>query len=65
MAVQGVASYYDVKLPSGEKLEGLVWWYRNPGLECADIKGYIAFYDEKVDTFIDGEKVARPRTHFG
>jgi len=63
---KGVASYYDVKHPKLEsKLEGIVWWYRNPNLECADIKGYIAFYDEKVDTFVDGDKVPRPRTQFG
>ena len=63
--VQGVANYYDVKLPGGEKQEGIVWWYRNPNLECADIKGYVAFYDEKVDVFVDGDKVPRPKTHFG
>jgi uncharacterized protein (DUF427 family) len=60
---QGVASYYDIELPSGPKLEGLVWWYRNPSTECADIKGYVAFYDEKVDVFLDGQKAPRPRTH--
>ncbi|KAI0051217.1 DUF427-domain-containing protein [Auriscalpium vulgare] len=61
---KGVAGYYDVKLPSGEKRDGLVWWYRNPTVECADIKGYVAFYDEKVDVFVDGVRVDRPSTHF-
>ena len=28
------------------------------------IAGLVAFYDEKVDTFLDGEPVARPRTKF-
>ncbi|KAI0029444.1 DUF427-domain-containing protein [Vararia minispora EC-137] len=59
---KGVASYYDVKLPSGETLDGVVWWYRNPSVECAEIRTYVAFYDEKVDVFINGEKVPRPRT---
>ncbi|KAI0043809.1 DUF427-domain-containing protein [Auriscalpium vulgare] len=53
---KGVASYYDVNLPSGKK-EGLVWWYRAPNLECAEIRGFLAFYDEKVDVFVDGKKV--------
>ncbi|KAI0260748.1 DUF427-domain-containing protein [Gloeopeniophorella convolvens] len=61
---KGVASYYDVKLPSGESREGLVWWYRNPTTECADIRGYVAFYDEKVDVFVNGVKMERPKTHF-
>jgi uncharacterized protein (DUF427 family) len=52
-------------MPDGEKLDGLVWWYRNPNTECTDIKGFVAFYDEKVDVFIDGKKVDRPRTQFG
>jgi uncharacterized protein (DUF427 family) len=63
--LKGVASYYDVKHPSGEKMEGIVWWYRNPNPECEGIRGFVAFYDEKIDTFIDGERVARPRTHAG
>jgi hypothetical protein len=28
------------------------------------IAGLVAFYDEKVDTFLDGEPVERPRTKF-
>ncbi|KAI0061736.1 DUF427-domain-containing protein [Artomyces pyxidatus] len=60
---KGVAAYYDVNVPSGKK-EGIVWWYRNPTLECADVKGYVAFYDEKVDVFVDDVKVERPKTHF-
>ncbi|KAI0264377.1 hypothetical protein BC834DRAFT_882795 [Gloeopeniophorella convolvens] len=57
---KGIANYYDVNLPSGKK-EGLVWWYRAPIPECSEIKGLVAFYDEKVDVFLDGVKVERPR----
>ncbi|KAI5115830.1 hypothetical protein M0805_009640 [Coniferiporia weirii] len=54
---KGVASYYSVRLPNGGNLhENIVWWYRNPIMECIDIKGYLAFYDEKVDVWVDGEK---------
>jgi uncharacterized protein (DUF427 family) len=51
-------------MPKGQRFEGLVWWYRNPNTECSDIKGYVAFYDEKVDVYVDGALVPRPRTHF-
>jgi uncharacterized protein (DUF427 family) len=52
-----VANYYKIKLPSGEK-DGLVWWYKSPTAESASIKGYLAFYDEKVDVWVNGKKQA-------
>ncbi|KAI9057264.1 DUF427-domain-containing protein [Trametes sanguinea] len=61
---KGVASYYNVQLPSGELVEDIVWWYRTPQLECAEIKGCAAFYNEKVDIYIDGVLQERPETHF-
>ncbi|GBE88016.1 hypothetical protein BKA93DRAFT_827453 [Sparassis latifolia] len=51
---KGVANYYHIQLPSGKVHENIVWWYRAPQLECAEIKGYAAFYDEKVDVWVDG-----------
>ncbi|KAF8626929.1 hypothetical protein AX17_006430 [Amanita inopinata Kibby_2008] len=57
---KGEANYYHVKLPSQEKFENVVWWYRSPLPECGAVKGYLSFYDEKVDVFIDGEKQPRP-----
>jgi len=59
--MQGVANYYKVKLPSGEE-DGLVWWYKAPTAESANIKGYMAFYDEKVDVWVDGVKQPKPLT---
>ena len=50
---QGVANYYSVQLSTGETFENIIWWYRVPLPECADIKGYVAFYDETVDTYFD------------
>ncbi|KAI0319214.1 DUF427-domain-containing protein [Amylostereum chailletii] len=61
---KGTASYYDIDLPSGLK-DGLVWWYKTPTLESAEIKGFVAFYDEKVDVWVDGVKVPRPESIFG
>ncbi|TFY78479.1 hypothetical protein EWM64_g5538 [Hericium alpestre] len=57
---KGVANYYNVNMPSGKKHENIVWWYRSPLPDCVDIKGYVAFYDEKVDVWVDGEKAKRP-----
>jgi len=59
---KGVASYYNVTLPSDEKKDNIVWWYRSPNIEVAQITGFVAFYDEKVDVWIDGVKVDRPKS---
>jgi len=56
---KGVANYYSVRLSSGQLAENVVWWYQNPVVECSAIKGYVAFYDEKVDVWVDGVKQAR------
>ncbi|KAG5333943.1 hypothetical protein C0989_004592 [Termitomyces sp. Mn162] len=56
---KGEAEYYHVRIPSKKRQDDVVWWYRNPTLECAAIRGYVAFYDEKVDVWVDGEKQDR------
>ncbi|KAI0926005.1 hypothetical protein AcW1_008292 [Taiwanofungus camphoratus] len=61
---KGVANYYNVRLPSGEVVQNIVWWYRTPQPECGEIKGFAAFYDEKVDVWVDGVKQQRPVSHF-
>ncbi|KAG5221216.1 embryo defective, eukaryotic translation initiation factor [Salix suchowensis] len=60
---KGTANYYHVR--AGQELaKDIVWWYQSPILEVAAIKGYVAFYDEKVDVWVDGEKQERPVSHF-
>lgn len=54
-----MANYYHVKVSSDKTAEDVIWWYRNPNLECAAIQGFVAFYDEKVDVWVDGEKQPR------
>jgi len=61
---KGIANYYSVRVPGqdgaeSQLVENIVWWYRTPQLECAEIKGYVAFWDEKVDVWVDGEKQAK------
>ncbi|KAE9386528.1 DUF427-domain-containing protein [Gymnopus androsaceus JB14] len=61
---KGVANYYHVQTAPDKTAENVVWWYQNPNLECAAINGFLAFYDERVDVWVDGEKQLRPKTHF-
>lgn len=61
---KGDASYYFIKLPGGEKKRGLAWWYKTPKAEVLDIKGHVAFYDEKVDVRVNGVLNQRPVTPF-
>ncbi len=32
----------------------LAWWYPHPTAEAAQIAGYLCFYNERVDLFVDG-----------
>jgi len=58
-----LANYYDINLPSGKK-EALAWTYRTAFPESSDIKGFIAFFDEKVDVYVDGKLMEKPKTPF-
>ena len=44
--------------------EDIAWSYAYLAPAVIQIAGLIAFYDEKVDTFLDGVPVQRPRTKF-
>jgi uncharacterized protein (DUF427 family) len=55
--------YWSVVTPSGTH-EDLVWAYDFPTAALLPIAGLVAFYNEKVDTSIDGIPLDRPVTHF-
>ena len=42
----------------------IAWTYEYPTSQFAHLAGLIAFYNEKLDIFLDGEKLLRPPTHF-
>jgi uncharacterized protein (DUF427 family) len=42
----------------------LAWAYGFPTRQLIPIAGMIAFYNEKVETIVDGEHLPRPVTHF-
>jgi uncharacterized protein (DUF427 family) len=61
---KGVTSaYWSVR--SGDALRhDLAWAYDFPTRQLEPIAGLIAFYNEKVDTFLDGRLLERPTTRF-
>jgi uncharacterized protein (DUF427 family) len=40
----------------------VAWSYAEPLREAADVTGLIAFFNERVDIAVDGERLARPQT---
>ena len=42
----------------------LAWAYDFPTRQLLPIAGLVAFYNEKVDMFVDGRRLERPRTRF-
>ncbi|HTH87312.1 DUF427 domain-containing protein, partial [Mycobacterium sp.] len=42
----------------------IAWAYDYPLREVAPIAGMIAFYNEKLDIFVDGALLSRPHTIF-
>jgi uncharacterized protein (DUF427 family) len=58
---KGEANYWTLRLGDAEEPD-VVWTYREPLAEVGPIAGYLAFFDERVDVEIDGERQARPIT---
>ena len=60
---KGQAEWWSVR--AGDEVHAdLAWSYRTPLPESQKIAGLVAFYDEKVDIYVDGVRQARPRTQF-
>lgn len=60
---KGSAAYWSVDTGTSVH-EDVVWIYRMPLPESQKIAGLAAFYDEKVDVFIDEVAQRRPHTKF-
>ncbi len=60
---KGTARYWSVKA-NGTMSDDVVWGYDSPLPESAAIAGYVSFYNERVDIFVDGELQERPVTKF-
>jgi len=60
---KGDAEWWSVRI-NDETHPDLAWSYRMPLPESQKIAGLVAFYDEKVDVYVDGVLQERPRTKF-
>jgi uncharacterized protein (DUF427 family) len=56
-AYKGHATYW-----SADGLPDVAWSYPEPLREAAEITGHVAFLNERVDVFLDGERLERPVT---
>ncbi len=60
---KGTARYWSMSV-NGETHDNIVWGYDSPLPESQKITGLVAFYNEKVDIFIDERPLERPKTKF-
>lgn len=58
---KGVARFFSVRV-GGELRRDLAWSYRDPIAENPRIAGMVAFFNERVDLVVDGERLRRPFT---
>ncbi len=58
---KGVATYWSVRA-GGTSHQDLAWSYEQPIPECPKIEKLIAFFNERVDLEVDGERQERPQT---
>lgn len=61
---KGMTSRYWSVRAGGTVHADVAWSYDFPTRQLLPIAGLIAFYNEKADTFLDGQQLERPRTHF-
>ena len=60
---KGTARYWSVNT-IGETHHDVVWGYDSPLPESQLIAGFVAFYNEKLDIYVDGVLEDRPKTKF-
>jgi uncharacterized protein (DUF427 family) len=60
---KGTARYWSVNT-IGETHHDVVWGYDSPLPESQLVAGFVAFYNEKLDIYVDGVLEDRPRTKF-
>jgi len=65
---KGTAAYWSVDTStatSGGRLHrDVVWIYRTPLPESQKVAGLAAFYNERVELYVDGVKQPRPKSPF-
>jgi uncharacterized protein (DUF427 family) len=61
---KGSAEYWSLETPA-VTLPDLAWTYRTPLPEANRIAGLVSFYNERVDSYVDGMLQERPRARAG
>jgi uncharacterized protein (DUF427 family) len=61
---KGTTSGYWTARVNGKTHPDIAWSYDFPTRQLLPIAGLVAFYNEKVDIVLDGQRLARPSTHF-
>ena len=61
---KGITSGYWPIRAGGTMHTDLAWSYDFPTRQLAPIAGMVAFYNEKVELFLDGQQLEQPKTHF-
>jgi uncharacterized protein (DUF427 family) len=62
-AYKGSATHWSVRV-GNRVVEDLVWSYPSPQLDAEPVRDLLAFYDERVDVELDGERGERPVTQW-
>ena len=60
-AYKGAATHYDVTAGDAV-LADMAWSYDEPLDDAEPVQGLVCFYQERLDLFLEGEKVERVRT---
>jgi uncharacterized protein (DUF427 family) len=60
-AYKGQASYWSAEA-GGHHLTDIAWTYEAPLHDAARVRDLIAFFDERIDVVLDGERLERPIT---
>jgi len=63
LRVQGLRSIL-VGQCGSTTVKDLAWSYKTPLPESVKIAGFVAFYNERADFTVDGERQVRPKTKF-
>jgi len=60
-AYKGQASYYSVQADD-RLVPDVAWYYTDPRHDAVQVRDLIAFFDERIDVILDGERRPRPVT---
>ncbi|MGD0241264.1 MAG: DUF427 domain-containing protein [Streptosporangiaceae bacterium] len=60
-AYKGQASYFSVRA-GGRVVPDIAWSYPDPRHDATQVRDLIAFFDERIDVTLDGERLPRPIT---